>query len=52
MKSCENDADLFTKNESKDIYNEHVGKFLGKVNEDMGKNLRDRKGIGVYPSYS
>jgi hypothetical protein len=35
VKSCDNDADLFTKNVSKDIYNKHVGKFLGKVNEDL-----------------
>jgi hypothetical protein len=37
VKSCDNDADLFTKNVSKDIYNEHVGKFLGKVDEELEK---------------
>jgi hypothetical protein len=35
VKSFDNDADLFTKNMSKGIYNEHVGKFLGKVNEEL-----------------
>jgi hypothetical protein len=39
VKSCDNDADLFTKNVSKDIYNEHVCKFLGKVNEDLEKRI-------------
>jgi hypothetical protein len=39
VKSCENDADLFTKNVSKDIYNEHVGKFLGKVDEELEKQI-------------
>jgi hypothetical protein len=39
VKSCENDADLCTKNVSKDIYNEHVGKFLGKVNEELEKRI-------------
>jgi hypothetical protein len=37
VKSCDNDADLFTKNVSKGIYNKHVGRFLGKVNEDLKK---------------
>jgi hypothetical protein len=39
VKSCDNDADLFTKTVSKDIYNEHVGKFLGEVNEDLEKRI-------------
>jgi hypothetical protein len=39
VKSCENDADLFTKNVSKDIYIEHVGKFIEKVNEDLEKRI-------------
>jgi hypothetical protein len=39
VKSCENDADLFIKNVSKDIYNEHVGKFLGKVDEELEKRI-------------
>jgi hypothetical protein len=37
VKSCDNDADLFTKNVSKDIYIKPVGKFLGKVNADLEK---------------
>jgi hypothetical protein len=39
VKSCDNDADLFTKNVSKDIYNKHVGKFLGKVDEELEKQI-------------
>jgi hypothetical protein len=39
VKSCDNDADLFTKNVSKDIHNRHVGKFLGKLNEDLEKGI-------------
>jgi hypothetical protein len=39
VKSCDNDADLFTKNVSKDIYNKHVDKVLGKVNEDLEKRI-------------
>jgi hypothetical protein len=39
VKSCDNDADLFTQNVSKDIYNEHVGKFLGKVDEEVEKQI-------------
>jgi hypothetical protein len=39
VKSCDNDADLFTKNVSKDIYNKHVGKFLGKVDEELEKRI-------------
>ena len=34
VKSRENVADLFTKNVSRDIYAEHVSKFLGRVNCD------------------
>jgi hypothetical protein len=41
VKSCNNDADLFTKNVSKDIYNKHVGKFLGKVDEELEKQIRE-----------
>jgi hypothetical protein len=39
VKSCDNDADLFTKSVSKDIYNENFGKFLGKVNEELKKKI-------------
>jgi hypothetical protein len=39
VKSCDNDADLFTKNVSKDIYNEHVGKFLGKVDGELEQQI-------------
>jgi hypothetical protein len=39
LKSCENDADLFTKNVSKDTYNKHVSKFLGKGNEGLEKRI-------------
>jgi hypothetical protein len=39
VKSCDNDADLFTKNVSKDIYNKHVGKFLGKVDKELEKQI-------------
>jgi hypothetical protein len=39
VKSCDNDADLFAKNVSKDIYNKHVGKFLGKVDEELEKQI-------------
>jgi hypothetical protein len=37
--SCDSDADLFTKYVSKDIYNKHVGKFLGKVNDELEKRI-------------
>jgi hypothetical protein len=37
VKSCDNYADFITKNVSKDIYNKHVGKFLGNINEDLEK---------------
>ena len=30
VKSCDNDADLFTKNVSKDTYTKHMNNFLGK----------------------
>jgi hypothetical protein len=33
-KSCENNADLFTKNVSEDVYTKHVSNFLGKM-EDL-----------------
>jgi hypothetical protein len=39
VKSCDNDADLITKNVSKDIYNKRDGKFLGKVNEELDKRI-------------
>jgi hypothetical protein len=39
VKSCDNDADLFTKNVSKDIYNKYVGKSLGKVDEELEKRI-------------
>jgi hypothetical protein len=39
VKSCDNNADLFTKNVSKDIYNKYVGKFLGKVDEELEKRI-------------
>jgi hypothetical protein len=39
VKSCENDADLCTKNVSKGIYDEHVSKFLGKVDEDLEERV-------------
>jgi hypothetical protein len=39
VKSCDNNADLFTKNVSKDNYNEVVGKFLGKVDEELEKQI-------------
>jgi hypothetical protein len=39
VKSCDNDADLFTKNVSKDIYHKHVGKFLGKLDEELEKQI-------------
>jgi hypothetical protein len=39
VKSCDSDADLFTKNVSKDIYNKQVGKFLGKVDEELEKQI-------------
>jgi Reverse transcriptase (RNA-dependent DNA polymerase) len=39
VKSCDNDADLFTKNVNKDIYNKQLSKFLGKVNEDLEKRI-------------
>jgi hypothetical protein len=39
VKSCDNNADLFTKNVSKDIYNKHVGKFFGKVKEELEKRI-------------
>ena len=32
-KSCENDADLFTKNVSKDTYTKHMNNFLGKMED-------------------
>ena len=35
-KSCENDADLFTKNVSKDAYTKHVSNFLGKMEDSNG----------------
>jgi hypothetical protein len=36
VKSDENSADIFTKNIGKEIYEKHVGKFLGK-NEDLNQ---------------
>jgi hypothetical protein len=39
VKSCDNNVDLFTKSVSKDIYNKHVGKFLGKVDEELEKQI-------------
>ena len=35
-KSCDNDADMFTKNVSKDTYTKHMNNFLGKM-EDSNK---------------
>jgi hypothetical protein len=36
VKSCENDADLFTKNVSKDANTKHVRNFLGKMGDSYG----------------
>ena len=36
VKSCDNDADLFTKNVRKDTYTKHMKNFLGKT-EDSNK---------------
>ena len=36
VKSVENDADLFTKNVSKDAYTKHVSNFLGKMEDSNG----------------
>jgi hypothetical protein len=36
VKSVENDADLFTKNVSKDAYTKHVCNFLGKMEDSNG----------------
>ena len=33
VKSCDNDADLFTKNVSKDTYTKHMNNFLGKMED-------------------
>ena len=33
VKSCDNDADLFTKNVSKDTYTKHMNDFLGKMED-------------------
>ena len=35
VKSCDNDSDIFTKNVSQEIYEKHVKKFLGGI-EDIG----------------
>jgi Reverse transcriptase (RNA-dependent DNA polymerase) len=34
VRSCENVGDIFTQNVNKEIYDKHVSKFLGKVNDD------------------
>jgi hypothetical protein len=39
VKSCENDAELFTKYVSKDIYDEQVSKFFRKVNEGLEERI-------------
>jgi hypothetical protein len=39
VKSCDNDADLFTKNMNKGTYNDHVSKFLGKIGEEMEERI-------------
>jgi hypothetical protein len=36
VKSCENVADLFPKNVSKDAYTKHVSNFLGKMEDSNG----------------
>jgi hypothetical protein len=36
VKSVENDADMFTKNVSKDAYTKHVSNFLGKMEDSNG----------------
>jgi hypothetical protein len=41
MKSCDHDADLFTKYVCKDVYNEHVDRFLGKVSEELEKRISE-----------
>ena len=33
VKSCDNDADLLTKNVSKDTYTKHMNNFLGKTED-------------------
>jgi hypothetical protein len=33
VKSCDNDANLFTKNVSKDTYTKHMDNFLGKMED-------------------
>jgi hypothetical protein len=35
VKSCESVADLFTKNVGRDVYADHVSKFIGRVNSDL-----------------
>jgi hypothetical protein len=40
--SCDNDANLFTKNVNKDIYKKHVSKFLGKIGEKLGVSIWER----------
>jgi hypothetical protein len=36
VKACENDADVFTKNVSKDAYTKYVNNFLGKMKDSNG----------------
>jgi hypothetical protein len=35
VKSCINDADMFTKNLGKEAYENHVNKFLGKMKDSI-----------------
>jgi phenolic acid decarboxylase len=36
VKSCKNDADVFTKSVIKDAYTKHVSNFLGKMEDSNG----------------
>jgi hypothetical protein len=50
VKSIDNDSNIFAKNVSQEIYQKHVKKFLGSI-EEIGseQTFCHRKGIGNIP---